>query len=185
MFASDLAKIPTSDFDWYVIFFEEQDPKKNSALKALLRDNFLSLGKEVGRDVLVVRGHDPAEFYRSAFRETKTLYDAEWNSRITSPALLITDTAPKLLWDEPAKLRAAKIISIPLAPFQQDTKVIAELLQRLLAALRDENAVSALRDLAAFVPSKRDEIENKWGWLRVYRAFLFGFNSIADAWIAG
>jgi len=115
MIASDVATIPCEGFSWYVLFLEDafDDP-----LKTQLAANFLTLGREVGRDVLVVRGFDPSEFFQSAY-ETITLYDPEWTKRLKRPGILVSDTAPRLLLSEPAKLRAAQLIYLPLASFRE------------------------------------------------------------------
>jgi hypothetical protein len=172
MIASDIGTIPASGFSWYVLFLEEI---WNDPIKAELQSNFLELGKQVGPEVLVIRGFDPEEFYQSAY-ETLTLYDEEWHKRITRPSLVISDTAPRLLLGESAKLRAAKLIVIPLAPFRnRPPGTIVELLRHLVAALRDENALSALEHL------EPGAIQKGWGWLRKYAevkpSFLgFGVN---------
>jgi len=172
MVASDIATIPTTGFTWYVLFLEEA---WNDPIKIELQNNFLELGREVGRDVLVIRGFDPNEFYSSAY-ETLTLYDAEWFNRITRPALLISDTAPRLLLEEAAKLSAAKLILIPLTSFRgKPAGTIVELLRHLVTALRDDNALAALHRL------EPGALQNGWGWLRDYAelkpSFLgFGVN---------
>jgi len=78
MIASDIATIPASGFEWYALFLEDafDDPVKTE-----LSNNFLALGREVGRNVLVIRGFDPKEFYNSAY-ETLTLYDEQWQKRM-------------------------------------------------------------------------------------------------------
>lgn len=159
MVASDIATIPTSGFSWYVLFLEDTF---NDPIKSELSSNFLELGREVGEEVLVIRGFDPNKFYDSAY-ETVTLYDDEWRRRMTRPALLISDTAPKLLLEESAKLRAAKLILIPLAPFRSKPPgSITEMLRDLVSALRDEDALRALEQL------EPGTLQKGWGWFSEY-----------------
>jgi hypothetical protein len=182
MIASDIGTIPVSGFNWYVLFLEEawDDP-----IKVELQNNFLQLGKQVGPAVLVIRGFDPDEFYASAY-ETATLYGDEWRNRLTRPALLISDTAPRLLLSEPAKLSVAKLICIPLAPFRhQPPGSVVELLRHLIAALRDEEALSALQRL------EPGPLQKSWGWLRKYASLkpsFLGFgvnlNAVFDELVA-
>ena len=156
MIASDVATIPAEGFSWYVLFLEDafDDP-----LKTQLSANFLTLGREVGRDVLVVRGFDPSEFFKSAY-ETVTLYDPEWTDRLRRPGILVSDTAPRLLLSEPAKLRAAKLIYMPLASFRERPSAsLSDLLRQLVAALRDPDADRALSGLEPGAFSR------VWGWL--------------------
>src|ERR1700758_3988732 len=132
MVARNIGTIPVSGFNWYVLYLEDrfEDP-----ITTELRNNFLEVGNQVGPDVLVIRGFDPDTFYESAY-ETNTLYGDEWGKRITRPSLLISDTAPRLLLDEPAKLNAAKLISIPLAPLRhQPPGAVVDLLRDLVTAL--------------------------------------------------
>lgn len=159
MIASDIATIPASGFSWYVLFLEEN---WNDPIKAELSGNFVEFGREVGPDVLVIRGFDPNEFYASAY-EAFSLCDGEWSERMKRPALLVSDTAPKLLLTEPAKLRAAKLILLPLAPFRtKPPGSVIELLRHLVAALRDDNAVTALKSL------EPGALRKGWGWLSKY-----------------
>lgn len=64
MTASDIGTIPVSGFNWYVLYLEDafSDP-----ISEELSSNFITLGREVGRDILVVRGFDPNSFYASAY----------------------------------------------------------------------------------------------------------------------
>jgi hypothetical protein len=92
------------------------------------------------------------------------------------PALLISDTAPRLLLEEAAKLSAAKLILIPLTSFRgKPAGTIVELLRHLVTALRDDNALGALQRL------EPGAVQKGWGWLRGYAelkpSFLgFGVN---------
>jgi hypothetical protein len=157
--ASDIGTIPAYGFAWYVLYLEDvfDDPLKDE-----LSRNFLALGSEVGRDVLVVRGFDPQTFYSSAY-ETLTLYDEEWAAKIQRPALLLSDTPPRLLLSEKAKLNAAKLILFPLAPFRRrPAGTLVDLLRQLVAALKDNDAMSALQQL------EPKALRSKWGWLSKY-----------------
>jgi len=159
MVASDIGTIPASGFNWYVLFLQDDydDP-----INYELSSNFLVLGREVGRDVLVVRGYDSNEFYTSTY-EAITLYDVEWQDKMARPALLISDTAPRLLLQERAKLHAAKLILIPLAPFRTKPQgSVIDLLRRLVTALKDEDAVNALTAL------EPNAFKRGWGWLSRY-----------------
>jgi hypothetical protein len=97
MVAHDIGTIPVTGFAWYVLFLEEA---WDEPIHAELRNNFIQLGNQVGPNALVIRGYDPDTFFDSAF-EINTLYGSELNARITRPALLISDTAPGLLLEEP------------------------------------------------------------------------------------
>jgi hypothetical protein len=159
MIASDIATIPTTGFNWYVLFLED---RYDDPIKIELSSNFLALGQEVGRNALVVRGFDEDTFYSSVY-EAVTLYDDEWHQKMTRPALLISDTAPRLLLEEPNKLKAAKLILIPLSQLRsKGPGAIVDLLRNLVLALRDEDAVRLLVQLDS------DGIKRKWGWLTKY-----------------
>ncbi|PYS38955.1 MAG: hypothetical protein DMF71_15975 [Acidobacteria bacterium] len=90
--ATDIATIPATGFKWYVIFFEGMF---SNALQREIEDNFRKLGQKVGRDVLVVRGHDPEEFNASAYEAFKE-HKPEWIDKLVEPALVVMDTAPPI-----------------------------------------------------------------------------------------
>ena len=59
--ASDIAKIPSAGYEWYLYLLTDSwnDPiQKNSLL-----DNFNQLSRSVGTDCLVVKGANSEEFY--------------------------------------------------------------------------------------------------------------------------
>ena len=67
--ASHIGTVPYSrEFKWYLIFleceFEDEIRKEIDA-------NFAALGKEVGGEVLVVRGYDPKTFRESVFAKAE------------------------------------------------------------------------------------------------------------------
>jgi hypothetical protein len=169
MIASDIATIPATGFDWYILFLEDT---YDDQLRRELRDNFVVLGQKVGRDALVVRGFDPDKFYASA-QEAITLYDEEWKSMLATPALLVSDTSPRLLMEESTKLAAAKLFLVPLSTLRnKGAGAIVDLMQYLVAALRDEDAIRVLKQL------DRDGIKQRWGWLTRYldlKPSFFGF----------
>ena len=73
----------------------------NDPIKAELQGDFLELGRQVGRDALMIRGFDPDEFYASAY-ETLTLYDKEWRDRIMRRTIMVL---PLSRWPAPTGAR--------------------------------------------------------------------------------
>jgi hypothetical protein len=60
--ASHIATVPSTGFKWYLIFLEGPFADE---IKKEIDAHFLTLAREVGRDVLVVRGFDPTAFRES------------------------------------------------------------------------------------------------------------------------
>lgn len=183
MIATDVATIPAAGFSWYILFLEQIF---HDDLSKQLSENFITLGKEVGRDVLVIRGYDPNTFFDSAY-ETFTLYDDEWNDRLQRPGILVSDTAPALLLSEEAKLKSAKLIYLPLSSFQKTpTNSLASLLRQLVKSLNSPDAYQALRR------QEPRKLSTAWGWLRNFvdlKPNFFGFgvdiNAMIDQGVEG
>jgi hypothetical protein len=73
--ASHVATIPTRGFEWYLIFLEGPFTDE---IKKEIDAHFVTLGREIGKDALVVRGFDPTAFRESVF-EAPAFYDVKWN----------------------------------------------------------------------------------------------------------
>ncbi len=163
--ASDIATIPASGFQWYVIFFEGMF---SNALQSEIEDNVLILGRKVGRDVLVVRGLDPEEFHDTAY-EAFSQHKPVWIDELEVPALLIMDTAPATAMEDAERLNKAKVIIFPLEKIYKDRGSITGFLSDLLNALRDAEAHEALETV------NEPTLKEKWGWLTKYFSMSPGF----------
>ena len=60
--ASELGTIPTTGFDWYVLFLEDG---YDDAFRRELTDNFANFAGDVGKRVLAVRGLNPDAFNKA------------------------------------------------------------------------------------------------------------------------
>jgi len=178
MIARDIATIPAQGFSWYVLFLEDtfEDP-----IKQELSTNFLALGHESGPHALVVRGYDVNKFYDSAY-EAVTLHDRQWAEKMVRPALLISDTPPRHLFDDPATLAKAKLILVPLTSFRgKPPGTMTDFLRQLSKALRDPDAIRLLSKLE---PSA---FARTWGWLAQYvdvKPSFMGFGLNVDRILA-
>jgi len=163
--ATDIATIPATGFKWYVIFFEGMF---SNALQREIEDNFRKLGQKVGRDVLVVRGHDPEEFNASAYEAFKE-HKPEWIDKLVEPALVVMDTAPPIAMKDAEQLNKAKVMIFALEKMYKDRGSITGFLGDLLNALRDAEAHKALETV------NKPSLKEKWGWLTKYFSMSPGF----------
>jgi len=163
--ATDIATIPATGFKWYVIFFEGMF---SNALQREIEDNFRKLGQKVGRDVLVVRGHDPEEFNASAYEAFKE-HKPEWIDKLVEPALVVMDTAPTIAMKDAEQLNKAKVMIFALEKMYKDRGSITGFLGDLLNALRDAEAHKALETV------NKPSLKEKWGWLTKYFSMSPGF----------
>ena len=140
----------------------------SNALQREIEDNFRKLGQKVGRDVLVVRGHDPEEFNASAYEAFKE-HKPEWIDKLVEPALVVMDTAPTIAMKDAEQLNKAKVMIFALEKMYKDRGSITGFLGDLLNALRDAEAHKALETV------NKPSLKEKWGWLTKYFSMSPGF----------
>src|SRR5271169_3607550 len=119
--ASHIATVPTRGFQWYLIFLEgpfADDIKKE------IDAHFVTLGREVGKDALVVRGFDPATFRESVF-EAPAFYDVKWNERAKFPSLIVTNRAPGEALSDANVLEKGRVMIFPLADIYSKQKSLS------------------------------------------------------------
>ena len=167
--ATDLARVPKGDYDWYIFLLEDG---WNDDLRSELSDNFRTLARQVGPSALVVQGADPLPFYDQVFYEyalqelqTETDYHA-------LPALLITDTPPSEIREDRTRVESAKMLLMPLSKRYVRAGSITDILKELVSAIKKPEAFEALQTL--------DEQGMKTHWCRLLSYFelkpsFFGF----------
>src|SRR6266496_3985923 len=114
LIATDFATVPSTGFDWYLIFLEkafEDDLHKD------IEKHFMTLGRETGKGVLVVRGFDPTVF-RDSVCETPAFNNDTWKNRIQFPSLVVMKRPPESpptpdLVKEDGLQAGAKVIVFP------------------------------------------------------------------------
>jgi hypothetical protein len=175
--ASNIKTVPGSGFKWYLIFLES--PFADEISKQI-DQHFAVLGREVGADALAVRGYDASEFRGSVFEAT-CFYSEKWSKWAVAPALIVTDIPPIEALADSRNLEQRKVLIFPLAEPYAEDKSLVPFFTKLLSALRDPNALTALQNLQ---PTK---LETAWGWLRKYSKMepgFFGFHLKADKAVA-
>jgi hypothetical protein len=169
MCASKIGSVPTKGFNWYLVLLE--GPFGNE-IREQIDKYFMTLGKEAGPDVLVVRGYDAAIF-RKSFIDAAAFYGpGDWKS-VAVPALIVTDALPTAVEQENG-LDKARIMIFPLGEMYKRDGDISIFFEKLLAALHSDEASSAIEKL------DRSKIEKCWGWITDYAEMkpgFFGFNA--------
>jgi hypothetical protein len=139
----------------------------NHPIKQQLRANFETLGQRVGPETLVVRGYDESTMANEV-AEAAALADERFQS-ISPPALIVSNRPLRSL-DDPEALKDAKIISLNISGAEGS---LPDLLDRLVSALRDPNAMAALEN-----PNEETRLRRFWGWVARYgelKPTFFGF----------
>ncbi len=171
--ATHLSTIPGSGFKWYLIFLE--GPFKDEIQKEI-GAYFFDLGRETGKDALVIRGFDPTHFRESVF-EAPAFFDDKWHQRAKFPALIVTNCSPSDALAKPENLDNGKVMIFPLGELYQEHKSISGFLGQLVEALKQEDALKALETLDG------SKLKKGWGWLSEYFKMepgFFGFNVKLD-----
>ena len=156
--ASSIGSIPANGFNWYLIFVESEF---NDDLRKEIENHFSALGKEAGKNVLVVRGYDAKEF-RRPFSEASALFEERWRVKIDLPALLIMNRPPIEVMDSADALDTTKVICFPLRPVYERNKTIVPFLQELCQTLQDPQALEVLDDI------NPKGVKKFWQWLTKY-----------------
>ncbi len=167
--ASHVATVPSTGFKWYLIFLEGPFADE---IKKEIDAHFLTLAREVGRDVLVVRGLDPTAF-RESVLEAPAFFDEKWRRRAAFPSLIVTNRVPSDAVSDANVLEKGKVMIFPLADIYREHKSIAQFLTDLLQALKQEDTIEALDDLDG------NKLQKGWTWLGRYFKMepgFFGFN---------
>jgi hypothetical protein len=173
MCASKIGSVPTKGFNWYLVLLE--GPFGN-AIREQIDKYFITLGKEAGPDVLVVRGYDPTVFLNS-FIESAAFYGSgDWAAfygpddwkKVALPALVVTDALPTAV-EQPGGLDPARVMLFPLREMYEKHQDISIFFEKLLAALHSAEASSALKKL------DKSKIEKYWGWITDYTEMKPGF----------
>lgn len=173
LMASHIATVPSSGFKWYMIFLEGPFADE---IRREIDAHFITLGREAGKDVLVVRGFDPTVFRDSVY-EAPAFFDEQWRRRARFPALLVTNCSPADALGSAENLEKGKVIIFPLGEVYQEHRSIAGFLTDLVAALKQEDAIKALETLDG------GKLQKGWGWLSKYFKMepgFFGFNIKID-----
>ena len=156
MVATEIGTVPISGFKWYFILLE--GPFKDE-IRNEIDKHFLTLGKELGEDAIVIRGYEPTRFSKSV--ETAAFYEKKWKENITAPALIILNESPNALTNTD-KLKKAKIMVFSLREIFEEAKTIAPFLEKLLNAINEEDAIKALEKL------EKGKLRKFWGWVLKY-----------------
>jgi hypothetical protein len=149
--ARTIARVPTTGYQWYVVLLEDD---WDDELREELRRNFATLARRAGPEALVVRGLDPRDFSRSIYQA----YQLEGPTRL--PAILVSDLSPAEAEANPDRRAKAVTVVFPLGGRGSRLKGIPELLEKVVQALHDEQAVEAIRRLDSRT------IKERWKWLK-------------------
>ncbi|GAG98614.1 unnamed protein product [marine sediment metagenome] len=176
--STDIARIPATGFDWYVFMLEDS---WEDDLRREFHYHFKNLSREVGPEALVVIGDKPNDFFFQVFTRYSIYLKGYDGQRFPRPALLITDTSPQAIIDEPEILENAKILIFPIEEKYLRPGSITNFLRDLCYALQDPESFQALEEL------NDQTIYEKWGWISRYfelKPNFYGFgvdlNSILD-----
>lgn len=172
MCASKIGTVPTEGFEWYIVLLEGPF---GDAIREQIDKYFLTLGKEAGLDVLVVRGYDATTF-RNSFIESAAFYRSEdapffepddWK-QVDLPALVVTDALPTAV-ETRSGLDQARVMIFPLRQIYEKHQDISIFFGKLLAALNSNEASDALNRLDT------SGIEKHWSWMTEYVEMKPGF----------
>jgi len=167
--ASHIATVPSTGFQWYLIFLEGPFADE---IKKEIDAHFFTLAKEVGKEVLVVRGFDPTAF-RDSVLEAPAFFNEKSRKRAAFPSLIVPNRVPTEAVSDANVLEKGKVMIFPLADVYREHKSIAPFLSDLLMALKQEDAIKALDNLDT------SKLQKGWGWLGRYFKMepgFFGFN---------
>jgi len=177
--ARDVARIPGAGFEWFVFLLEDN---WSDALRNELADNFENLAREVGPQVLAVRGFERGPFAAEVLAAYALDHDPSGSRRL--PALLIANQLPKDVKNDDPRVEKVKMILLPLDEQYIRPGSVSELLENVARTLRDTDSVKSLQSL------DRNRIERHWGWLNRYvelKPSFMGFgvniNEIIDSLI--
>ncbi|MCX7098481.1 MAG: hypothetical protein NTV43_11330 [Methylococcales bacterium] len=164
MCASKIGTVPTEGFNWYIVLLEGPFA---DAIREQIDKYFVTLGKEAGPDVLVVRGYDATTF-RDSFIESAAFYGPDdWKS-VDVPAIVVTDALPTAV-EERNGLDQAKVMIFPLRQIYEKHNDISTFFGQLLSALHSSEASNALEKL------DKAKIEKYWSWFTEYAELKPGF----------
>ena len=170
MVATSIATVPTTGFKWYIVLLEGPFADE---IKNQINKYFTTLGKEVGPDILAVRGYDPTNF-KNSFIESAAFYgEGDWKN-VEVPALVVTDALP-IAVETPGGLDNARVMLFPLRPVYEKHKDISVFFGQLIAALHSGAGVEALAGL------DESKVEKWREWISEYpemKPRLFGFNVV-------
>ena len=169
MCASKIGTVPTKGFKWYIVLL---DGPFGDAIREQVDKYFMTLGKEAGPEVLVVRGYDATQF-RNSFIESAAFYGpGDWKM-VDVPAIVVTDALPTAL-EQPDGLDQARVMIFPLRQIYESQKDISIFFGSLLQALHSSEASIALEKL------DKANIEKYWSWISEYvelKPSFFGFKA--------
>jgi hypothetical protein len=166
--ATDIARIPSEGYEWYIFLLEDG---WNDDLRRELTENFLNFVREVGPNVLVVRGTEPRDF-RNALFDRYVLHRDYPDRSLPLPAILVSNLSPSAMNGKPEAMEAAKIILFPLDRQYLRPSSITNFLQQVAQAAQDTRSFDALESLDEV------ELERRWGWITEYfdlKPNFFGF----------
>jgi hypothetical protein len=168
--STTLASVPSTGHDWYVFLLEDN---WSDDLRDELSRNFETLAYELGPNCLAVRGLNRRDFneqvaqkYSETFRDAGAFRDHLGSDRgIEPPALVVTDTAPRVLETVPpgaASEIKIRTMVFPLRKLRREPGRVTDFLAMLAKSLRNDEAIKAL-DRSQF-----EEVRSFWGWLRFF-----------------
>ncbi len=175
--ARSIARIPSAGFDWFVVVLEDD---WDDQLRRDIDSNFKNLASRAGPKSLAVRAlEDPRGFSE----QVHEAYGLEAAAPI--PALLISDLAPADALQHPDMRSNANTIIFPLGRKGSGTKNLPGLLEKITSALRDDDAIAALKK------ADKSALRKYWGWLRFlelkpnFMGFGMNLNRVLDKYVFG
>lgn len=147
--AGSVATIPSAGYAWYVILLQDDWNDDN---RRELDENFTTLAKLTGPGTLAVKGLQPPEFAEQMLQAFRL------EPRPRFPAIIVTDTAPAAVQKDSVVRDTARTMVFSLNR-RNERGQIADILSRIVEALRSEDAITAL---ARADPTA---VAERWAWL--------------------
>lgn len=149
--ATDLARIPSDGFSWYVLLLTDG---WRDGLRDELDLNFERLAAAVGPDCLVVKGADPTAFYNDLV--ASGLVE---RAEPTLPAVMVSSHSPEELDQSQGGNQAddPKIMLFPLGDRYLRAGSVTDFLRELAATLSSHDPGTLPQEQA-----------NRWAWLPRY-----------------
>lgn len=169
--ATDLATIPMGDYTWYVFLLNED--WEDDASRAVSR-HFENFARDVGRDILVVKGAEPRHFYHQmvelyGLRErgaiNTTIYDP-LGDEIPFPAILVADRIPEYIEEvyDPQEFDKLKIMVFPVGGDFVRSEDVGQFMKYLSDTLRLTD------DFSILTRPYFKGVKAHWMWLTQFMA---------------
>ena len=159
MTVSDIAKVPTEGYDWYVFIL---DDKWDDPFREELRGNIETLGNEVGRDNLVVQGFDRMDFDSQVFHRYRLYLQEHQFDFFPLPSIVVSNIPPPEIEVDNEEIKNSVLLIFHLSDQYIRPGSISDFLGELSRTLRNPKAEQV------FMKPDKTSFQALWGWIDKY-----------------